>query len=49
MKKETFIIFIESMLDKYNMTWSDFMLEADEFEKKLLNGELKNKLGEQRK
>jgi len=43
MKKETFITFIESMLDKYNMTWNDFMLEPDEFDKKLLDGELKSK------
>jgi len=41
MKKEVFITFIESMLEKYNMEWKDFTLEPDEFDKKLLDGELK--------
>jgi hypothetical protein len=31
------------MLEKYNLEWEDFMLEPDEFEKKLREGELKNK------
>ena len=44
MKKQTFIVFIETMLDKYNMEWKDFMLEPDEFEKKLMKGQLKSKL-----
>ena len=43
MNEKTFLIFIDSMLEKYNMKWEDFMLEPDEFEKKLLKGELESK------
>jgi len=36
-KRPIFIGIIQGLLDKYNMDWEDFMLEPDEFEKKLMS------------